>query len=90
MVSTMSRSLTIQRSIVPLPERKRYLERLRSRRRYYEEAGCRFSVFEEIDLHGAFIEFIEANDADTLSAALAGAPEQSLEAARMYQEVELK
>lgn len=85
----MARALTIQRSIVPLNDRKKYMQKLRARRAYYAAADCRFWVFEESDLAGAFIEFIEAADPETLARALADAPEQVVDAARIYQEVEL-
>ncbi|HEU4641322.1 MAG TPA: hypothetical protein VFS44_02625 [Gemmatimonadaceae bacterium] len=85
----MSRALTIQRSIVPLNDRKKFMQKLRARRAYYAGANCRFWVFEESDLAGAFIEFIEAADPETLARALADAPEQVVDAARIYQEVEL-
>jgi hypothetical protein len=71
----VSRALTIQRSIVPLSDRKRFMEKLRTRRAYYAAANCRFWVFEETGLAGAFIEFIEADDEATLEAAIAGAPD---------------
>lgn len=85
----MPRALSIQRSVVPLADRKKFLGKLRARRTYYTGANCRFWAFEESDLAGAFVEFIEAGDAATLSRALAAAPEQMLEQARIYQEVEL-
>ena len=65
------RSLTIQRSIVPLSDRKKYMHKLRARKAYYTSAKCRFWVFEETDLAGAFIEFIEAEDPALLAKALA-------------------
>ena len=85
----MSRALTIHRSIVPLGDRKRFMEKLRTRRAYYAAANCHFWVFEETGLAGAFIEFIEAADEDTLANALAKAPEQYVDAARIYHEVQL-
>jgi hypothetical protein len=85
----VSRALTIQRSIVPLSDRKKFMEKLRSRRAYYAAANCRFWVFEETDLAGAFIECIEASDEDTLANAIAKAPEQYVDAARIYHEVQL-
>jgi hypothetical protein len=84
-----SRSLTIQRSIVPLSERKKYMNKLRARKAYYLRANCRFWVFEETDLAGAFIEFIEAEDPSVLAKALQEAPESLVDASRIYQEVEL-
>ena len=85
----MARALTLQRSIVPLGDRRKYLERLSARKAYYVRANCRFWVFEEADLAGAFMEFMEASDGDTLSRALQGAPESVIDAARIYQEVEI-
>jgi hypothetical protein len=84
-----SRSLTIQRSIVPLSERKKYMTRLRARKAYYQGANCKFWVFEETDLAGAFMEFIEAEDPAVLARALQEAPESLVDASRIYQEVEL-
>ena len=85
----MARALTAQRSVVTPDERERFLERLRKRREFYRAAGCRYWVFEETDLMGAFIEFIEAEDAGRLQAALAEAPDKFIESARIYQETEL-
>ncbi|HXY32116.1 MAG TPA: hypothetical protein VEI06_15520 [Gemmatimonadaceae bacterium] len=85
----MPRALVLQRSIVPLNDRKKYMEKLRARRSYFAGANCKFWVFEEGDLPGAFMEFIEAPDAATLSRALEGASETVVDAARIYQEVEL-
>ena len=86
----MPRSLTLQRSIVPLHQRKEYIQRLRERRDYYERANCAFSVFEEAGLPGAFIEFAEAADRATLAAAHAAAPGAMGDTARIYQEVEIR
>ena len=85
-----SRALTIQRSIVPLSERKKYMTKLRARKAYYQGANCTFCVFEEADLAGAFIEFIEADDPAVLAKALQEAPESLVDASRIYQEVELE
>ena len=85
----MGRALTLQRSIVPLGDRKRYLERLSTRKALYAKANCRFWVFEETDLAGAFIEFIEAPDGETLSRGLQTAQDHFVDAARVYEEVEI-
>jgi hypothetical protein len=85
----MPRTLSVQRSIIPAHERAKYLERLRVRKDYYAAAKCKFWVFEEVALPGAFIEFTEAVDAATLTAAHAAAPEPVLDPARIYSEVEL-
>jgi hypothetical protein len=82
------RWLTLQRSIVPAGDRKKFMERLGARRTYYEAAGCRFWVFEESGLPGAVIEFVEAADRETLQSALTSAPDHVVDAARIYQEME--
>lgn len=85
----MARALTIQRTLVTPPDRGRYLERLRRKREYYKQAKCRFWAFEEAGLPGAFLEFFEADDQQTLARAHAGAPEPVLDPNRVYREVEL-
>jgi hypothetical protein len=85
---SVSRWLTLHRSIVPAGERKKFLERLGARRAYYETAKCGFWVFEESGLPGALIEFVEAADRETLEKALAGAPDHIVDSARIYREVE--
>jgi hypothetical protein len=83
------RHLAMQRSIVPFSERKKYFERLKQKREYFERVSCRFWVFEEASLPGAFLEFIEAADAQTLVDAQASAPERMLDPNRIYKEVEI-
>jgi len=85
----VARALFMKRTIVPLPDRARYMERLQKRKAYYASAGCNFWVFEEAALNGAFIEFAEAPDRATLHAALQAAPDQVLDANRIYQEISL-
>jgi hypothetical protein len=86
----MSRALTIQRTLVTPPERERFQEKLRRKQEYYTKANCRFWAFEETGLPGAFLEFFEAADAQTLARAHASAPEPVLDPNRVYVEVELK
>lgn len=85
----MPRRLTIQRTLVTPPDRVKFAERLKRKRAYYAQAGCRFWVFEETGLPGAFLEFFEAPDAETLARAHADAPERVLDPRRIYHEVEL-
>ena len=61
----MPRALSIKRSIVPLSERVKYLERLKARKDYYQHASCEFWVFEEAALTGAFIEFVASDSVDS-------------------------
>jgi hypothetical protein len=84
----MARSLTLQRSTIPISEREKYMEKLKVRREHYVAANCRFWVFEERSLQGAFIEFTEADDADALAAAHSSSPHKLLDPARIYQEVD--
>jgi hypothetical protein len=86
----MARTLTIQRTLVTPPERDRFQERLRRKREHYTKANCKFWVFEEAGLPGAFLEFFEAADADTLARAHAAAPEPVLDPNRVYLEVEFR
>ena len=85
----MPKALTIQRSTVPSAERKNYTNRLKALRSHYAGANCRFWVFEETSLPGAFIEFTEADDEQTLTTAHASAPHKTLDPSRVYQEVPL-
>ena len=85
----MSRVLTMHRKIVPPQERKSYFDRLRAKRDYYKRANCTFWAFEEEGLPGAFLEFFEAPDAQTLTAAHAAAPEPIVDPRRIYRLVEL-
>jgi hypothetical protein len=86
----MGRALTIQRTLVTPPERERFHERLRRKKAYYATANCSFWAFEEAGLPGAFLEFFEASDAETLARAHAAAPEPVLDPNRVYTEVEFR
>ena len=85
----MSRALTLQRTVVPAGERKKFLAKMQARHAYYAGAKCQHWVFEEADLPGAFIEFIEAPDGETLAGVLAAAPDPVVDRGRIYTEVEL-
>jgi hypothetical protein len=85
----MPRTLTIQRTLVTPPDRSRFFERIRRKRAYYAAANCRYWLFEEAALSGAFLEFFEAPDSETLTRAHADAPDPVLDPARIYNEVEL-
>ncbi len=79
----------MHRTVIRPVDRKAFLERLRTKERHYTAAGCRFWVFEEEALPGAFVEFCEADDARTLAAAHASAPDLILDPSRIYTQVEL-
>jgi hypothetical protein len=79
----------MRHTIVPAPERNAFLERFGAARKHYTSAGCRYWLFEEVSLPGAYLEFFEAEDSETLQRAHQGAPEPIAESARMYVEVDL-
>lgn len=85
----MPRALTIHRTVVPPADREKFFERLRAREQHYGAMGCRYWVFEEQQLAGAFVEFCEADSAQSLSAAHAAAPDAPRDPARIYTQVEL-
>ena len=84
----MPRVLSMMRTTVTPPERKKYMERSKQKREHYGRAKCRFWVFEEASLPGAFLEFFEADSAEALAAAHASAPEPVVDPGRIYREVE--
>jgi hypothetical protein len=86
----MARALTLHRTLVPRGDRARFFAKMQRKRQHYSQANCKFWVFEEADLPGAFIEFFEAADPETLARAHASAPDAVLDAARVYTEVELQ
>ncbi|HEU5175598.1 MAG TPA: hypothetical protein VFT96_12640 [Gemmatimonadaceae bacterium] len=85
----MPKALTVQRTLVTPPERERFFERIRRKREHYASAQCRYWVFEEAGLYGAFLEFFEAPDAETLARAHAASDDRVLDPRRVYHEVEL-
>lgn len=85
----MDRALTLQRTLVPKGDREKYFERIRRKRDHYTAARCRFWVFEEASLPGAFIEFYEADDPESLARAHAAAPDRILDSGRIYLQVEI-
>ena len=85
----MARALSVHRTLVTPGERERFFERMKLKHQHYSRAKCHFWVFEEASLPGAFLEFVEAPDAETLARAHAAAPDPALDPARIYREVEL-
>src|SRR5689334_20846636 len=62
----MARALSVHRTLVTPGERERFLERMARKQEHYTRAKCHFWLFEEASLPGAFLEFVEAPDEDTL------------------------
>jgi hypothetical protein len=65
--------LTLNRTIVPPPERERFFTRARELRAHFQARGCQYWVFEDAELAGAFIEFAEGKDVDALRRAYSDA-----------------
>lgn len=85
----MGRALTVQRSVIPAADRAGQLERWRAKRDHYNARQCRYWVFEAAAVHGAFLEFVEADSAEAIAAAYPSAPDAPIDATRIYLEVEL-
>lgn len=79
----------MRHTVVPSKERAEFRERARRAQSHYAGQSCRYWLFEEKSLPGAYVEFFEANDRDTLLRAHRDAPQPVLDSARMYVEVEL-
>jgi hypothetical protein len=80
----------MRHSIVPTSDRDDFRERARRSLTHYSSAGCHYWLFEEASLPGAYVEFFEATDPDTLVRAHRGAPDSFVESGgRMYVEVKL-
>lgn len=85
----MARAISMRHTIVPSGDRDEFRERASRARAHYTSAGCQYWLFEEGSLSGAYVEFFEASDPETLSRAHRGSPDPLIESARMYVEVEL-
>jgi hypothetical protein len=85
----VARAVSMRHTIVPPPERSGFHAQAGRAKSHYVSAGCHYWLFEESSLPGAFVEFFEAPDADTLMRAHRKAPGAALDNARLYVEVEL-
>jgi len=83
------RAISIRHTVVPLGDKKAFRERARKALAHYAGLGCHYWLFEEASLPGAYVEFFEADDRETLLRAHRGAPDPVRESARLYVEVEL-
>ena len=79
----------MRQTIVPSHDRDEFRDRARQALAHYSGKGCRYWLFEEASLPGAYVEFFEANDRDTLVQAHRDAPQPVLDSARLYVEVDL-
>lgn len=80
------RALSMRHTVVPSGERDAFRKRVHETRTHYAGAGCRYWVYEEEDLRGAYVEFFEAPDKETLAKAHDGSDQP---APRLYVEVDL-
>lgn len=85
----MPRAISIRHTIVPSGDRDDFRGRSARSHAHYSGAGCRYWLFEESGLPGAYVEFFEAPDADTLLRAHRSAPDPLVDTARMYIEVDM-
>lgn len=85
----MARAITMRHTIVPAADRAEFRERAGQVHAHYSGAGCNYWLFEEAALPGAYVEFFEARDAETLRRAHHDAPDPTIESAHMYVAVEL-
>lgn len=85
----MPRALSMRHTIVPAAEKADFRERARQSLAHYSGKGCNYWLFEEAGLPGAYLEFFEAGDRDTLQRAHGDAPMPVLDSARLYIQVEL-
>jgi hypothetical protein len=81
--------MSMRHTVVPLADRKAFRERARLAQQHYSGSGCQYWLFEEASLPGAYVEFFEGKDRETLLRAHRGAPNPVRESARLYVEVEL-
>lgn len=79
----------MRNTVVPAGDRAEFRDRARRTRSHYVEHQCNYWLFEESRMPGAYVEFFEAKDRDTLLRAHGDAPVPVLESARLYVEVEL-
>jgi len=85
----VSRAVSMRHTAVPSGDRDAFRVRARESREHYASAGCRYWLYEEDQLPGAFVEFFEASDQDTLQNAHRGARGAAHQSSRVYLEVEL-
>lgn len=79
----------MRHTVVPSGDKKEFRDRARESRAHYSRAGCQYWLFEEAGLPGAYVEFFEGPDRETLLRAHQTAPRPVMESARMYVEVDL-
>jgi hypothetical protein len=84
----MPRAVSMRHTVVPSGNRDEFRAKAAETRSHYSGAGCRYWLYEEDELPGAYVEFFEASDLETLERAHRSA-QGAHAAARVYVEVEL-
>ena len=85
----MPRAVSMRHTVVPTGNREEFRSRARESRSHYVNSGCRYWLYEEDQLPGAYVEFFEATDLETLERAHRSARGGPHASARVYVEVEL-
>lgn len=85
----MPRAISMRQTVVPSHDRDEFRDRARLTLAHYSAKACQYWLFEEASLPGAYVEFFEAKDRDTLVRAHRDAPQPVLDSARLYVEVDL-
>jgi hypothetical protein len=85
----MPRALTMRQSRVPASERGTFAARARAAGEHYTAAGCNYWLFESADERGAYVEFVEARDPETLARAHDAAGPDGAASTPVYVQVEL-
>ena len=85
----MPRAISMRHTIVPSGDRAEFRERAGHAKTHYTRAGCQYWLFEESSLAGAYVEFFEADNVESLRQAHRAAADPLIESARMYVEVKL-
>ena len=76
----------MRHTVVPSADRAAFRERAREARTHYTGAGCRYWLYEEDNLPGAYVEFFEGSDKETLAQAHRSTKQPP---SRLYVEVDL-
>ena len=85
----MARAISMRHTVATAGDKKEFRERAKASRTHYTKAGCQYWLFEEAGLPGAYVEFFEGPDRESLLRAHQTAPKPVMESARMYVEVDL-
>jgi hypothetical protein len=86
---TVPRAVSMRHTVVPSADREDFRTRARESRAHYAKSGCRYWLYEEGQMPGAYVEFFEATDRETLARAHKSAHGAEHQSTRVYLEVEL-